>query len=76
MILGCLPANTPQIQLEHVIRVCRESDSMADASKRLFAVSFKEKKSSNNSDRLFKYLARYGLKFKNLKPGRQMPALP
>lgn len=64
------------VQLEHVIRVCRESDSMADASKRLFAVSFKEKKSSNNSDRLFKYLARYGLKFKNLKPGRQMPALP
>lgn len=64
------------VQLEHVIKICRESDSMADASKRLFAVSFKEKKSSNNSDRLFKYLARYGLKFKNLKPGRQMPALP
>lgn len=55
------------IQLKHVIKVCRESDSMADAAKKLFAVSFKTKKSSNNSDRLSKYLAKFGLKFKNLR---------
>jgi transcriptional regulatory protein RtcR len=55
------------IQLKHVIKVCRESDSMADAAKKLFAVSFKTKKSSNNSDRLSKYLAKFGLKFKSLR---------
>ena len=55
------------VQLKHVIKVCRESDSMADAAKKLFAVSFKTKKSSNNSDRLSKYLAKFGLKFKNLR---------
>jgi transcriptional regulatory protein RtcR len=49
------------------IKVCRESDSMADAAKKLFAVSFKTKKSSNNSKRLSKYLAKFGLKFKGLR---------
>ena len=39
---------------------------MADAAKRLFAVSRKAKKSSNDSDRLAKYLARFGLKFKEI----------
>ena len=55
------------VQLEHVIRICKESDSMADAAKRLFAASLKTKKSSNHSDRLSKYLAKFGLKFKNLR---------
>jgi len=40
---------------------------MADAAKRLFAVSRKAKKSSNDSDRLAKYLSRFGLKFKEIK---------
>ena len=39
---------------------------MADAARKLFAVSIKAKKSTNNTDRLSKYLARYGLKFRNL----------
>ena len=53
-------------QLAHVVAVCRSSVSAADAAKKLFAVSRKAKKSSNDSDRLSKYLSRFGLKFKNL----------
>ena len=53
-------------QLAHVVAVCRDSVSAADAAKKLFAVSRKAKKSSNDSDRLSKYLSRFGLKFKNL----------
>ncbi len=53
-------------QLEYTIKVCRASDSMADAARKLFAVSIKAKKSTNNTDRLSKYLARYGLKFRDL----------
>ncbi len=54
------------VQFAHVAKVCRESASAADAAKRLFAVSRKAKKSSNDTDRLSKYLARFGLKFKDL----------
>ena len=53
-------------QLVHVVAVCRSSISAADAAKKLFSVSRKAKKSSNDSDRLSKYLARFGLKFKSL----------
>ena len=54
------------VQLEYAIKVCRASDSMADAARKLFAVSMKAKKSANHTDRLSKYLARFGLKFKAL----------
>ena len=54
------------VQLAHVIEVCRISDSAADAARKLYAVSFKAKTSSNNTDRLSKYLARFGLKFKEI----------
>ena len=54
------------VQFAHVAQVCREADSAADAAKRLFAISRKAKKSSNDSDRLSKYLARFGLKFKDI----------
>ena len=54
-------------QLAHVVEVCRASDTAAAAAKRLFAVSRAAKKSSNDSDRLSKYLARFGLKFKSLQ---------
>ena len=53
-------------QLAHVVAICRASSSTADAAKKLFAVSRQAKKSSNDSDRLSKYLGRFGLKFKEL----------
>ncbi|MCQ2380041.1 MAG: RNA repair transcriptional activator RtcR [Victivallaceae bacterium] len=51
------------VQLQEVIRVCRASRNLADAGKKLFAVSRKAKKSTNDSDRLAKYLAHFGLNF-------------
>ena len=54
------------VQLSYVVDICRESKTMADAAKRLFSVSRLSKKSSNDTDRLSKYLARFGLKFKAL----------
>lgn len=53
-------------QLSHAIVVCRSSDSAADAAKRLFAVTRKAKSSTNDSDRLKKYLARFGLSFREI----------
>ena len=53
-------------QLREVAAACRESRTAAEAGKRLFAVSRKAKKTSNDTDRLSKYLAKFGLSFKAL----------
>jgi transcriptional regulatory protein RtcR len=54
-------------QLEDVVAVCRESASLSDAGRLLFAVSRAQKKSSNDSDRLRKYLAKFELDFQQIK---------
>ena len=43
------------------------ADTAAEAAKKLFAVSRTAKKSNNDSDRLTKYLSRFGVKFKDIK---------
>ncbi|MDM1763228.1 MULTISPECIES: RNA repair transcriptional activator RtcR [unclassified Acinetobacter] len=50
-----------RIQLEGVIEICRKSKSMADAGRRLFSVSREQRQSTNDSDRVKKYLAKFGL---------------
>ena len=55
-----------QLQLNNVIKVCRESRSMADAGRRLFAVSRASKSSNNDSHRVSQYLAKFGLNFGEL----------
>ena len=50
-----------QKQLAYVIAVCRRSASLSAAGRELFAVSRGERKSTNDADRLRKYLARFGL---------------
>jgi transcriptional regulatory protein RtcR len=50
-----------RMQLQAVLDVCRKSRSMADAGRKLFAASRAEKMRPNDSDRLRKYLARFGL---------------
>lgn len=47
--------------LANVIQVCRTSDNMSDAGRKLFAVSRLSRATKNDSDRLKKYLAKYGL---------------
>ena len=58
------------VQFTHVAAVCRASDTAANAAKKLFAVSRMAKKSNNDSDRLTKYLSRFGVKFKDIKQSR------
>ncbi|SPL72211.1 RNA repair transcriptional activator RtcR [Acinetobacter stercoris] len=57
-----------RIQLNGVIEICRQSKSMADAGRKLFAVSRTERQSSNDSDRVKKYLAKFGLNWNDLHP--------
>lgn len=53
-------------QLAAVIEVCRNSKSMSEAGRTLFAYSRQNKTSGNDSDRLRKYLAKFELTFRNL----------
>ena len=48
------------VQLAEVIRLCRESRSLSDAGRKLFAVSRQAKQKPNDADRLRKYIARFG----------------
>lgn len=50
-----------QIQIRQVIKICKESPSLSDAGRKLFGVSRLKKKTSNDSERLRKYLAKFGL---------------
>ena len=50
-------------QLAAVIETCRGSASLSEAGRKLFSVSRLEKSSGNDSDRLRKFLARFGLNF-------------
>jgi transcriptional regulatory protein RtcR len=48
-------------QLAYVLRVCSESRSLADAGRALFSVSRLERSTTNDSDRVRKYLAKHGV---------------
>lgn len=55
------------VQLAEVVRVCRRHPSLASAGRSLFAVSRTQRKTANDSDRLRKYLAKFGLTFETLR---------
>ncbi len=50
-----------RVQLADVLRVCRQSRSLSEAGRTLFAASRQDKKQPNDADRLRKYLARFDL---------------
>lgn len=50
-----------RLQLAEVVGLCLQSRTIAEAGRLLFNVSRLKKKQSNDTDRLRKYLARYGL---------------
>jgi len=50
-----------RVQLARVIQECRESRSLSDAGRRLFGASRAHKTTTNDADRLRKYLSRFGL---------------
>jgi transcriptional regulatory protein RtcR len=68
MLYGVLPQAEVErldafdrLQLQSVIEVCRRSRSIADAGRTLFGASRVRRSTINDSDRLRKYLARFGL---------------
>jgi transcriptional regulatory protein RtcR len=52
-----------RLQLEAVIRLCKQSRTLSDAGRKLYNISREERSEVNDADRLRKYLARFGLKF-------------
>jgi transcriptional regulatory protein RtcR len=55
-----------QGQLSFVIKVCRESKSLAEAGRKLYSISRLSKAQPNDSDRLRKYLSRFELDWSDL----------
>lgn len=56
-----------QLQLREVIKVCRRCRHLSEAGRQLFAASRERKSSSNDTDRLRKYLARFGLDWETVR---------
>lgn len=56
-----------RVQLEAVVAVCRRSRSLSAAGRELFAASRTQRTSTNDADRLRKYLARFGLDWAALR---------
>ncbi len=56
-----------RVQLAEVIRVCRRSRSLSEAGRALFSASRSRRSSSNDADRLRKYLQRYGIDWVRLQ---------
>ncbi|MBL8300923.1 MAG: sigma 54-interacting transcriptional regulator [Rhodanobacteraceae bacterium] len=52
-----------RVQLADVLRVCASARSASDAGRILFQASREQRTSSNDADRLRKYLKRFGLEF-------------
>lgn len=53
-------------QLAQVIRTCRQSRTLSNAGRTLFHASRTQKTSTNDADRLRKYLARFNLDFQRI----------
>ena len=53
-------------QLTEVLRICSASRNLSEAGRKLFQVSRQGKKSANDADRLRKYLAKFGLGWKEV----------
>ena len=52
-----------RVQLAEVVRTCRRHRSLSAAGRELFAASRARRASTNDTDRLRKYLARFDLDF-------------
>lgn len=57
-----------RVQLEDVLLVCQSARSLSEAGRVLFSESRKKKASSNDADRLRKYLARFDLTWAEVSP--------
>jgi len=55
-----------RVQLAHAVAICRQSRSLSDAGRTLFAASRSRRTSANDADRLRKYLARFDLSWQQI----------
>lgn len=58
-----------RVQLAETIRICRNSRSLSEAGRVLFAASRARRSTANDADRLKKYLARFGLDWGSVPQG-------
>jgi len=58
-------------QLAAVLEICRKCSSLSAAGRQLFAASRQAKSSSNDADRLRKYLARFGLDWAGIRESNE-----
>ena len=56
-----------RVQLEEVVRVCAQAESLLYAGRTLFSVSRTQRSSTNDVDRLRKYLARFDLDWERVR---------
>lgn len=56
-----------RLQLAAVIDICRQSSSMAEAGRRLFSESRNQRRAVNDSDRLRKYLKKFGVSWQDIR---------
>ena len=56
-----------RVQLEEVVRICAKAKSLSQAGRELFAVSRTQRSSTNDADRLRKYLARFDLDWEQVR---------
>jgi transcriptional regulatory protein RtcR len=59
-----------RVQLAFVVDVCRRCESLSAAGRTLYAASRETRKSTNDADRLRKYLARFGLDWSTVLASR------
>lgn len=59
-----------RVQLEDVLAVCRMAPSLSEAGRVLFAQSRRRRTSTNDADRLRKYLARFGWSWERVRGSR------
>lgn len=57
-----------RLQLAPVVDICARSRTLSEAGRKLFAASRHRKSSTNDADRLRKYLQRFGLEWQSLQP--------
>jgi transcriptional regulatory protein RtcR len=58
-----------RVQLAYVVETCRTSRSLSDTGRKLFAASRAKRASTNDADRLRKYLSRFGLTWDEVSNG-------
>lgn len=56
-----------RVQLAYVVNTCQQSETMSEAGRKLFAVTWEKRQTANDADRLRKYLARFDLDWQEVK---------